>query len=190
MLDEDVPADAAVLMDLVNTSDERSFMRHGVAHAGGDDLIRAADATHWLRDHGLISQTARISSAELGRLRALRDALRDVLAAGTGHADAAALSALNATLAGLPLAVRLDSDGTPRLVATSPGVIGRLSEVIARMAADGSWHRLRMCAATDCRWVFYDTSRNARGRWCSMQVCGNRDKTRRYRERHASPSRP
>jgi len=42
-----------------------------------------------------------------------------------------------------------------------------------------------MCAHGDCRWVFYDGSRNGRGRWCTMDVCGNRAKTRAYRQRHA-----
>ncbi|MFD9698271.1 CGNR zinc finger domain-containing protein [Lentzea sp. NPDC059081] len=40
-----------------------------------------------------------------------------------------------------------------------------------------------MCAAPDCRWAFYDVSRNGRGRWCAMEICGNRQKTRAYRER-------
>ena len=58
-----------------------------------------------------------------------------------------------------------------------------IAAIVADCAADGSWHRLRICAAPDCRWVFYDTSRSGAGRWCSMATCGNRDKTRRYRDR-------
>jgi predicted RNA-binding Zn ribbon-like protein len=57
--------------------------------------------------------------------------------------------------------------------------------MIAVTATRGTWHRLRMCAAPDCRWVFYDTSRRGGARWCSMAVCGNRAKTRRYRNRQA-----
>jgi hypothetical protein len=36
------------------------------------------------------------------------------------------------------------------------------------------WQRLRLCAATDCRFAFYDASRNRTGIWCSMSTCGNR----------------
>jgi predicted RNA-binding Zn ribbon-like protein len=42
---------------------------------------------------------------------------------------------------------------------------------------------VRQCAAEDCGWVFLDTSRNHRRRWCDMKTCGNRDKARRYYRR-------
>jgi predicted RNA-binding Zn ribbon-like protein len=31
-----------------------------------------------------------------------------------------------------------------------------------------------------CGWLFVDRSRNGSRRWCDMQVCGSRDKMRRY----------
>ena len=31
-----------------------------------------------------------------------------------------------------------------------------------------------------CRWLFLDTSRNGRRRWCSMATCGSRIKARRH----------
>ena len=43
--------------------------------------------------------------------------------------------------------------------------------------------RLRICAAEDCRRAFYDNSRNGLGKWCSTAACGNRMKTRAYRQR-------
>jgi predicted RNA-binding Zn ribbon-like protein len=46
---------------------------------------------------------------------------------------------------------------------------------------DGSWSRLKACR--NCRWCFYDESPNRSARWCSMQLCGNRKKTREYRAR-------
>ena len=54
---------------------------------------------------------------------------------------------------------------------------------VGNAVADSTWHRLRLCAAPDCRWAFVDTSRGGNGRWCSMEVCGNRQKTRTYRTR-------
>lgn len=47
----------------------------------------------------------------------------------------------------------------------------------------GDQRRLRECAADDCGWLFYDTSRNQSRRWCSMQSCGNRAKVQQFRER-------
>ena len=35
----------------------------------------------------------------------------------------------------------------------------------------------------DCRWAFYDGSKNRSGRWCDMASCGNRMKARAFRER-------
>ncbi|WP_237047978.1 CGNR zinc finger domain-containing protein [Lentzea guizhouensis] len=56
-------------------------------------------------------------------------------------------------------------------------------ETVAASVATGEWSRVKLCAAPDCRWAFYEVSRNGRGRWCSMDICGNRHKTRTYRER-------
>jgi predicted RNA-binding Zn ribbon-like protein len=44
--------------------------------------------------------------------------------------------------------------------------------------------RIRSCANPDCPLYFLDTSRPGTRRWCSMSVCGNRDKTRRHYQRH------
>ncbi len=48
---------------------------------------------------------------------------------------------------------------------------------------DGDLRRIRECAADDCGWLFYDTSRNLSRRWCSMQSCGNRAKVQQFRAR-------
>ena len=43
--------------------------------------------------------------------------------------------------------------------------------------------RLRVCAAGDCDWLFFDESRNRSRKWCDMNTCGNRAKVARYRGR-------
>jgi predicted RNA-binding Zn ribbon-like protein len=40
--------------------------------------------------------------------------------------------------------------------------------------------RLRSCPR--CGWLFLDTSRGGKRRWCSMRTCGNREKVSRHRE--------
>jgi predicted RNA-binding Zn ribbon-like protein len=43
--------------------------------------------------------------------------------------------------------------------------------------------RLRRCAnITSCGWLFLDTSKNRRRRWCAMETCGTADKMQRYRQ--------
>ena len=63
------------------------------------------------------------------------------------------------------------------------GAIGQMLAIVAASIADGTWERLKACAADDCHWAFYDHTRNRSGRWCSMAVCGNRAKVERFRER-------
>jgi predicted RNA-binding Zn ribbon-like protein len=43
--------------------------------------------------------------------------------------------------------------------------------------------RLRICHGPNCSWLFMDSSKAGRRRWCDMAVCGNAAKTRRFRGR-------
>ena len=44
--------------------------------------------------------------------------------------------------------------------------------------------RVRECASDDgCGWLFVDTSRNRRRKWCDMSSCGNRAKAKRHYEK-------
>ncbi|MGL4960673.1 MAG: CGNR zinc finger domain-containing protein [Inquilinus sp.] len=45
--------------------------------------------------------------------------------------------------------------------------------------------RLRSCPR--CGWLFVDTSRGGKRRWCSMRTCGNREKASRHTA-HAHPA--
>jgi predicted RNA-binding Zn ribbon-like protein len=40
--------------------------------------------------------------------------------------------------------------------------------------------RLRICAGSNCSWLFLDHSKAGRRRWCDMAVCGNSAKSRRF----------
>jgi predicted RNA-binding Zn ribbon-like protein len=39
--------------------------------------------------------------------------------------------------------------------------------------------RIRICGGTDCGWMYVDRSRNKLRRWCQMETCGTREKSRR-----------
>jgi len=79
--------------------------------------------------------------------------------------------------------------GTPATLAEWLGApVGEdpLDQVVAVALGamlDGSWPPLKACP--NCWWAFYDYSRNRSASWCSMQLCGNRLKTRAYRRRRA-----
>jgi hypothetical protein len=44
-----------------------------------------------------------------------------------------------------------------------------------------SFERIKECPT--CKWLFLDTTKNGKRRWCNMQVCGSNDKARRYYHR-------
>lgn len=46
--------------------------------------------------------------------------------------------------------------------------------------------RVGQCPGERCGWMFLDTSRGRRRRWCDMADCGNVAKVRRFRERTAA----
>jgi predicted RNA-binding Zn ribbon-like protein len=76
-----------------------------------------------------------------------------------------------------------------RLGPAAEGVAGVLGEVLAAVALadrDGTWRRLKLCREQTCQAVFYDRSKNGSRCWCSMEVCGNRNKTRAYRSRRTA----
>jgi hypothetical protein len=71
------------------------------------------------------------------------------------------------------------------------GPAGDLLAAVLSAVGAGTWKRLKSCP--DCRWVFYDNTRNASKRWCLMyaggpdgRACGTIAKVRRYRDRQAS----
>jgi predicted RNA-binding Zn ribbon-like protein len=85
--------------------------------------------------------------------------------------------------------MRFDDSGVATLEPAAAGVdgaLGRLLAIVAAAQADGSWERLKACPWDTCRWAFYDHSKNRSGRWCSMEVCGNRAKVAAYRKRAAA----
>jgi predicted RNA-binding Zn ribbon-like protein len=126
---------------------------------------------------------------ELERARELREALRELMRATTLREAPAheALAIVNGIAADGRLTVELDERGSPRFVARAPGVAGALAGLVGVLATarlDGGAERLKACR--QCGWVFWDESRNRTATWCSMAICGNRLKTRRYRRRNAT----
>ncbi|WP_307872519.1 CGNR zinc finger domain-containing protein [Paractinoplanes ovalisporus] len=159
-------ADLDRVVEFLNTLDERTFRRHGEHHVGGEQLTSPQALSDWLAD----GTEAR--PADLRAAIALRTALRE--------SDPA-------TLADFPVRLTPGPAGHLRLAAaTGRPWLDEIVEAVAASVARDDWKRVKLCDAPDCRWAFHDTSRNGRGRWCEMGVCGNRHKTRAYRERELS----
>lgn len=52
------------------------------------------------------------------------------------------------------------------------------------MLIDGDLQRLKACPGPEgCGWLFYDETKNASRRWCSMEHCGGAAKARRHAAR-------
>ena len=145
-----------------------------------DDLDSPARFGRWLAAHGF--PRIEPDHRDLGLAVGMRDALRAELIAhhddlGSGEARAR----LDGFAEHIPLRVSFGGAGPATLVPAGQGVTAMLGAVLAAMVLaerDGGWHRLKICREETCQRVFFDKSKNQSKTWCSMQVCGNRSKTR------------
>lgn len=55
----------------------------------------------------------------------------------------------------------------------------------ARLLVSDEVAQVRMCAGANCGWLYVDRSRNGLRRWCRMQTCGTKSKSRQRRLRRA-----
>jgi predicted RNA-binding Zn ribbon-like protein len=60
----------------------------------------------------------------------------------------------------------------------------------AELLTSADIDRVRECDGRRCGWLFLDTSKAGRRRWCSMAICGNRAKARRHRESASAGANP
>jgi predicted RNA-binding Zn ribbon-like protein len=144
----------------------------------------------WAREQRLVPAATRFSRADLRRALELREAFRDLLRANSdAKAEKAALEILAQAAGRAHLTVAFERGAPPTLEPRASGIdrlCGRLVSIAAGAMLDGSWERLKACR--NCRWAFFDESKNRSARWCSMQLCGNRLKTRAYRRRQRGRS--
>jgi predicted RNA-binding Zn ribbon-like protein len=151
-------------------------------------FVNSVDLSHereWIADW-LLGEGVRPTAASVRRAQQAREALRELLYANNrqpGESEPYPLLERAADAARFSLDLR-----GPQLVPRATGVDGAVGRVLAVVYAamqDGTFVRLKACRNHDCRWAFYDYSKNRSASWCSMQLCGNRTKTRAYRRRHA-----
>jgi hypothetical protein len=150
------PFDVALVLDFLNTVDVED---------GTDVLGSSGSWAAWTRQRDLRAD-------DLPSARQARDALRAAVGDPT----------LPPETAQVDVQVVLSADG-PTLAART--AVGAVLAAASRLVITGAWERIKICPADDCLWAFYDKSRNRSRTWCSMQVCGNREKARAWRERTA-----
>ncbi|WP_083460047.1 CGNR zinc finger domain-containing protein [Jiangella muralis] len=169
----------------------RRFVNTLDIDAGTDALTSPGALVAWLGATDLLSgDNHGAGRDDLARAVAVREALRQTLAANHGGdpIPAAALAVLNDAAGRARLTATLTArDGwRPRPAADGvDGALGGLLALVGDAMADGTWPRLKVCVNDTCQWAFYDESRARSGKWCSMQVCGNRAKQRAWRGRRA-----
>ena len=179
---ETVPEDLELIASFVNTL-------HRSIDAGEPDLEQLDSPRalrSWMDEHG-IGSGDELGTADLRSAIEFREALRMLLWANNGaDLDREALRSLRAAADRGLIRVEIDPRGRAVARPAEAGVgalFARLLAAVADSQAAGTWQRIKACAAADCQWAFYDQSRNRSRTWCTMDVCGNRAKTRSYRAR-------
>ncbi|MDQ4037859.1 MAG: CGNR zinc finger domain-containing protein [Actinomycetota bacterium] len=168
---------------------------------GDDDTLADERAPGWLQEWlepGLppkVRHTPQRVPQRMQDLRDLREALRQLAAANNGQEpDYEILGRATSALGSMPLIVELgDHQGRPGLITrgrtTADQAIAAVAWSYLAVRLGEDWRRVKACASSECRWVYLDTSRNRSRRWCEMAHCGNRAKSRAWRQRRSSSVR-
>jgi predicted RNA-binding Zn ribbon-like protein len=173
-------------LDFVNTRRER--WRRDV-----ECLLSVDEVVVWLVQARLLPLPMRAPASVLAEARELREAIDAGVRAAVEREqpDPAAVALIDdwLALAGSRPALLTDQAGRPVLSerprAQSPRrALGMVAYDAARMLGiETERARVRICGSSTCSARFYDRSPAARRRWCSMALCGNQAKARRFRER-------
>jgi len=177
----EAPGELELVRRFVNTRD---------VEEGSDELDGPDSLLGWFVGMELLDDGATADERDLERSLALREGLRSMLLANNGEGvEPVDLRELNRAAGSVCLRVRFDKDGRPALQPETPGVsaaLGRILAAVVRARAEGIWGRLKVCPNDACQWAFYDRSKNRSGKWCTMEVCGNRMKARAFRQRQSA----
>ena len=137
----------------------------------------------WLADL-LVEEGVDATPAAIARAGAAREAIRELLYANNRQpVDGDPHSILRRAATQARFTLDLEHRALTPEAPGVDGLVGRVLAVAYGAMLDGSWSRLKACRNHGCRWAFYDYSKNRSASWCSMQLCGNRTKTRAYRQR-------
>jgi predicted RNA-binding Zn ribbon-like protein len=155
-----------------------------------DRLEDPSAMRRWLTARAGAPVNLRLRPADMGRVQAIRDAIRELLDALIEERAPSdqSLDLLATTTAAAPSSARLRSERgalvEERVAAGGTSLDRALAEIATdaiALAGDERRRSLAECAAPDCvRLLLRDHNRR---RWCSTR-CGDRVRAARYRERH------
>ncbi|MGI8484803.1 MAG: CGNR zinc finger domain-containing protein [Thermomicrobiales bacterium] len=173
------PRRLALVQSFLNSVD----YEEGIEHFGS-----AGKVQDWFAAHSLIGETTEIASDDRARVIEFREVLRDIVGVNSGEelwegATERFAEALGSAALLIPVA---HADGRIDLSPAGDDLDAAFAELMLicqRASVDGTWQRFKLCRSSDCRWAFYDTSKNRSGVWCDMATCGSRHKARAYRRR-------
>lgn len=181
-------------LDLLNT-EARSTSGEAVDYwQTGEDVLR------WLAQADLLpasaSTPATVDQAELlSEAKALRTLARRLLVDLVETGESAEPTELNIYLHAYGSTPHLEHDADGQLVLTrraygisARSLLGAVAEAVAELLAASDPSLLKQCGHPECVLWFYD--RSGRRRWCSMALCGNRQKVARFRKRAAAAGQP
>ncbi|GGV03809.1 hypothetical protein GCM10010211_83860 [Streptomyces albospinus] len=183
-----------ICLDLVATTGAAAEPPTGPERLTGPDQLAA-----WLTGAGVVPPGVPLDAVDalwVTRFRTLRALLgRVVHAELRGRAADADLARLNAAAGAAPPpavhAVRGPDGALARAFPVPPDCAGLLAAVardaVALLTDPAVRGLLRQCAGEGCSLVYLDTSRGRRRRWCSSEVCGNRERVARHRRRTRRP---
>jgi len=185
----EVPEEVRLVNEFLNTLDLETFGEHAGKPDEEREGLRSPERLKaWLVRRGLLGREVTVSEADRQLAVQVRDALRSAALVNSVPARERSDSA-GQSFGELPLVVRIGDASKPELASGEGGVKGALGSILADVvvaSSKGTWARMKICAAEDCRWAYYDHSKSRTGRWCAMETCGNRHKTRRYRRKKRS----
>lgn len=156
------------------------FVERGVIHGEGADRVRR-----------LAGSDPIAAARDLARIHTVRGALHEVASAIADQRppQAGALDTVNRALHARQI-IELVPSPEGQIAVDHRHVGDPVDDALARLAdplvtelTSGHPERIKICDNDRCRWVFYDTSRTGRRRWCDMATCGNRAKAARHRAR-------
>jgi predicted RNA-binding Zn ribbon-like protein len=138
---------------------------------------------------------------EMTQLLALRSLLRRMVMALAGGDEPAAadVAELNRFLGGAAYHRHIALDAAYQLKLTPAErswtwTLAELAASFGELLGVGEPDRIKLCENPECRWAFYDSTKNRRRRWCDASQCGNVFKVRQFRARQRAnatdPARP
>ena len=168
-----------LLVDFVNTRD---------VEEDTDSIADPAQLAEWIAERAG-EHLPELDAADVQRVQGLRESLRGLMLANNGGEGARDLEPIREAAERSRFRLAFDPEGGLALTparADLSGFEASLLLALEHLQCHDAWPRLKACTDEGCQWAFYDSTRNRSRTWCSMDVCGNREKTRRYRSRKSS----